>query len=200
MESKRDKEMGSEETSQETCNSLFPEEVLKRLLSFIDSKEDRNAVSLVCKGWYTAERLSRTRVFIGNCYSVSPEIVARRFPNVRSLTIKGKPRFSDFNLVPLNWGADIQSWLEVFASACTFLEELRLKRMTVSDESLDFLARSFPEFKALSLVSCDGFSTNGLASIASYCRYSFYLLICLFYSYCRARVDMLDHCCHFVDY
>lgn len=170
MEAKRKKEMGSEEQPQETRISPFPDEVLERVLSFVDSHKDRSAVSLVCKDWYTAERWSRTRIFIGNCYSVSPEIVARRFPNIRSFTIKGKPRFSDFNLVPPNWGADIHSWLVVFASAYPFLEELRLKRMAVSDESLDFLARSFPGFKALSIVSCDGFSSNGLASVASCCR------------------------------
>ncbi|KAK2988583.1 hypothetical protein RJ640_028274 [Escallonia rubra] len=31
----------------------------------------------------------------------------RRFPNIRSVTLKGKPRFSDFNLLPQNRGADI---------------------------------------------------------------------------------------------
>ncbi|KAJ6846610.1 protein AUXIN SIGNALING F-BOX 3-like [Iris pallida] len=170
MDTKKKKVIGEVENSQEIRVSPFPDEVLERVLSFVKSRKDRSAVSLVCKDWYTAERWSRTHVFIGNCYSVSPEIVARRFPKVRSLTIKGKPRFSDFNLLPPNWGADIDSWLAVFASAYPFLEELRLKRMTVSDESLEYLARSFPGFKALSLVSCDGFSTNGLASIASYCR------------------------------
>ncbi|KAJ6827355.1 protein AUXIN SIGNALING F-BOX 3-like [Iris pallida] len=170
MDAKKKKEMGEEEKPQEIRVSPFPDEVLERVLSFVQSHKDRSAVSLVCKDWYTAERWSRTHVFIGNCYSVSPEIVARRFPKVRTLTIKGKPRFSDFNLLPPNWGANIDSWLAVFASAYPFLEELRLKRMTVSDESLEYLARSFAGFKALSLVSCDGFSTNGLASIASYCR------------------------------
>ncbi|ONK74628.1 uncharacterized protein A4U43_C03F8450 [Asparagus officinalis] len=170
MEARRKKEMDSEEKPQEARFSLFPDEVLERILSFVNSRNDRSAVSLVCKDWYTAERWSRTHIFIGNCYSVSPEIVARRFPNIRSFTIKGKPRFSDFNLVPPNWGADIHPWLVAFASAYPFLEELRLKRMSVSDESLDFLARSFPGFKALSLVTCDGFSTKGLGSIASGCR------------------------------
>ncbi|KAK1260763.1 Protein TRANSPORT INHIBITOR RESPONSE 1 [Acorus gramineus] len=151
-------------------NLRFPDEVLERVLVFADSHKDRSSVSLVCKDWYTAERWSRTRVFIGNCYSVSPEIVVRRFPNIRSVTLKGKPRFSDFDLVPPNWGADISPWLVAFASAYPFLEELRLKRMAVTDESLDFLARSFTGFRALSLLSCDGFSTNGLASVASHCR------------------------------
>nr|GMC81518.1 protein TRANSPORT INHIBITOR RESPONSE 1-like [Ipomoea batatas] len=150
--------------------SAFPDEVLEKVLSFLESHKDRNSASLVCKDWYHAERWSRTKVFIGNCYSVSPEIVARRFPKIKSLTLKGKPRFSDFNLVPQNWGADIHAWLVVFARAYPLLEELRLKRMTVSDESLEFLATSFPSFKALSLLSCDGFSTDGIEAIATHCK------------------------------
>lgn len=159
----RDSPSSSELTS-------FPDEVLDRVLSLFKSHKDRSAVSLVCKDWYNAERWSRTHVFIGNCYSVSPEIVARRFPNIRSVTLKGKPRFSDFNLVPDDWGADIHAWLVVFAAKYPFLEELRLKRMAVSDESLEFLAASFPNFKSLSLLSCDGFSTNGLAAITTHCK------------------------------
>ncbi|CAH9059638.1 unnamed protein product [Cuscuta europaea] len=151
-------------------SSQFPDEVLEKVLSFLESHKDRNAASLVCKEWYSAERWSRTKVFIGNCYSVSPEIVARRFPRIKSITLKGKPRFSDFNLVPQNWGADIHAWLVVFAKAYPFLEELRLKRMTVSDESLQFLATSFPGFKAISLLSCDGFSTDGIKAIATHCK------------------------------
>lgn len=151
-------------------SSLFPDDVLEKVLSFLESHQDRNSASLVCKDWYEAERWSRTKVFIGNCYSVSPEIVAGRFPKIKSVTLKGKPRFSDFNLVPQDWGADIQAWLDVFARAYPFLEELRLKRMNITDESLAFLATSFPSFKALSLLSCDGFSTEGIESIATHCR------------------------------
>ncbi|CAN1165950.1 Protein TRANSPORT INHIBITOR RESPONSE 1 [Linum perenne] len=157
-------------TTTGSSSSLFPDEVLERVLSLVKSHKDRSSVSLVCKDWYSAESWSRSHVFIGNCYSVSPEIVVRRFPRIRSVTLKGKPRFSDFNLVPENWGADVQSWLEVFASEYPFLEELRLKRMRVTDKSLQFLALNFPNFKALSLLSCDGFSTCGLAAVASHCR------------------------------
>ncbi|QCD84274.1 protein TRANSPORT INHIBITOR RESPONSE 1-like [Vigna unguiculata] len=151
-------------------NSTFPDEVLERVLGMLKSRKDKSSVSLVCKEWYDAERWSRRSVFIGNCYSVSPEILTRRFPNIRSVTLKGKPRFSDFNLVPANWGANIDSWLVVFAEKYPWLEELRLKRMTVTDESLEYLSLSFPNFKALSLLSCDGFSTDGLASIATNCK------------------------------
>jgi transport inhibitor response 1 len=168
---KNQEESSSSDSDESTrVASSFPDEVLERVLAQLNSHKDRSSVSLVCKDWYDAERWSRTHVFIGNCYSVSPEIVTRRFPNVRSVTLKGKPRFSDFNLVPPNWGAQIHSWLLVFAAKYSFLEELRLKRMSVSDESLEFLALAFPNFKALSLLSCDGFSTDGLAAIATHCK------------------------------
>lgn len=150
--------------------SPFPDEVLEKVLSFIDSHKDRSSISLVRKDWYNAERWTRSKLFIGNCYAVSPEIVARRFRRIKSVTLKGKPRFSDFNMLPLDWGANVHSWLVMFAKVYPFLEELRLKRMTVTDESLELLAKSFPDFKALSLSSCDGFSENGLKAIASHCR------------------------------
>lgn len=168
MYSKRKKELAEKLEEKRVCT--FPDEVLELVLVNIKCHKDRSSVSLVCKDWYNAERWIRTHVFIGNCYSVSPQILVRRFPNIRSVVLKGKPRFSDFNLVPPNWGADIHAWLVVFASAYPFLEELRLKRMTVTDESLEFLAMSFPNFKALSLLSCDGFSTDGLAAIATHCK------------------------------
>ncbi|EYU27894.1 hypothetical protein ABFS82_13G114500 [Erythranthe guttata] len=148
----------------------FPDEVLEKVLSFVNSHKDRSSVSLVRKDWYNAERWTRSKLFIGNCYSVSPEIVARRFPRIKSVTLKGKPRFSDFNMLPRDWGANVHPWLVMFAKVYPFLEELRLKRMTVTDESLELLAKSFSGFKALSLSSCDGFTENGLKALASHCR------------------------------
>uniref|UniRef100_J3MCG3 Transport inhibitor response 1 domain-containing protein n=2 Tax=Oryza brachyantha TaxID=4533 RepID=J3MCG3_ORYBR len=43
--------------------------------------------------------------------------------------------------------------------------------MTVSDDDLGLIALSFPQFKELSMVCCDGFSTLGLAVIAERCRH-----------------------------
>ncbi|XP_022848176.1 protein TRANSPORT INHIBITOR RESPONSE 1-like [Olea europaea var. sylvestris] len=166
----KDSPSNSANTESTQSPSPFPDEVLEKVLSFLNSDKDRSSVSLVCKDWYNAERWTRTKLFIGNCYSVSPEIVARRFTKIKSVTLKGKPRFSDFNLVPQNWGADVHYWLLMFANVYPFLEELRLKRMTISDESLELLATSFPGFRALSLMSCDGFSTDGLKAIATHCR------------------------------
>ncbi|KAM7509312.1 hypothetical protein LguiA_019765 [Lonicera macranthoides] len=151
--------------------NYFPEEVLEHVFDFLTSHKDRNAVSLVCKSWYRVETFSRERVFIGNCYAICPERLIARFPRVRSLILKGKPHFADFNLVPPDWGGFVFPWIEAMAKGGVNLEELRLKRMVVSDESLELLSRSFPNFKSLVLVSCEGFTTDGLAAIASNCRF-----------------------------
>ncbi|CAI9108025.1 OLC1v1007535C2 [Oldenlandia corymbosa var. corymbosa] len=148
----------------------FPEEVLEHVFSFLSTDRDRNAVSLVCKSWYEIERWCRRKIFIGNCYAVSPGILIRRFPEVRSVELKGKPHFADFNLVPEGWGGYVDPWIVAMAGAYPWLEEIRLKRMVVSDESLELISKSFKNFKVLVLSSCEGFSTDGLASIAANCR------------------------------
>ncbi|KAI3749295.1 hypothetical protein L2E82_19902 [Cichorium intybus] len=149
---------------------LFPEEVLEHVFSFITSDKDRNVVSLVCKSWYETERWCRKRVFVGNCYAVSPSIMIRRFPEVRSVELKGKPHFADFNLVPEGWGGYACPWIAEMSRAYPWLEEIRLKRMVITDESLELISTSFKNFKVLVLSSCEGFSTDGLAAIAANCR------------------------------
>ncbi|KAG7970717.1 hypothetical protein I3843_07G098700 [Carya illinoinensis] len=148
----------------------FPEEVLEHVFSFIQSDEDRNAISEVCRSWHDIERWSRRRVFVGNCYAISPTMVIRRFPEVRSVKLKGKPHFADFNLVPEGWGGYVAPWISAMASAYPWLEEIRLKRMVITDESLELISKSFKNFKVLVLSSCEGFSTDGLAAIAANCR------------------------------
>ena len=154
----------------ETRMNYFPDEVIEHIFEFVTKQRDRNAVSLVCKSWYRIERFSRERVFIGNCYAISPQRVIARFPGLKSLTLKGKPHFADFNLVPHDWGGSVDPWIEALAQSRVGLEELRLKRMVLSDEILELLSRSFPNFKSLVLVSCEGFTTDGLAAIAANCR------------------------------
>ncbi|XP_028762296.1 protein TRANSPORT INHIBITOR RESPONSE 1 [Neltuma alba] len=148
----------------------FPEEVLEHVFSFIQSDRDRNVISLVCKSWYEIERCCRKRVFIGNCYAVSPAMVIKRFPEMRSISLKGKPHFADFNLVPEGWGGSVCPWIAAMAEAYPRLEEIRLKRMVITNESLELIAKSFKNFKVLVLSSCEGFSTDGLAAVAANCR------------------------------
>ncbi|KAJ9166507.1 hypothetical protein P3X46_021252 [Hevea brasiliensis] len=146
------------------------ENVLENVLCFLTSRRDRNAASLVCRSWYRVEALTRSDLFIGNCYAVSPRRATSRFTRIRSVTLKGKPRFADFNLMPPNWGAHFAPWVSAMAKAYPWLEKVHLKRMTVTDEDLAVLAESFFGFKELVLVCCDGFGTNGLAVVASRCR------------------------------
>ncbi|KAL6978431.1 GPI-anchored mannoprotein [Sarracenia purpurea var. burkii] len=148
----------------------FPEEVLEHVFSFVQSDKDRNAVSLVCKSWYEIERWCRRRIFVGNCYAVSPGIMIRRFPEVRSVELKGKPHFADYDLVPDGWGGYVYPWIAAMARAYPWLEEIRLKRMVITDETLELISRSFKNFKILVLFSCEGFTTDGLAAIAANCR------------------------------
>ncbi|KAH0452549.1 hypothetical protein IEQ34_019848 [Dendrobium chrysotoxum] len=147
------------------------ENVLENVLCFLTSRSDRNAASLVCKSWYRAEAQTRLELFIGNCYAVSPARAIDRFRRVRSLVLKGKPRFADFNLVPMGWGARLYPWVVAMAPAYPWLERICLKRMTVTDADLVLLARSFPSFRDLSLICCDGFTTIGLAAVAGNCRH-----------------------------
>ncbi|KAF3435303.1 hypothetical protein FNV43_RR22390 [Rhamnella rubrinervis] len=150
--------------------NYFPDEVLEQVFDFVTSHRDRNSLSLVCKSWYKLERFSRLKVFIGNCYAISPERTIDRFPGLKSLTLKGKPHFADFNLVPYDWGGYVYPWIQALARNRIGLEELRLKRMVVSDESLELLSRAFENFKSLVLDNCEGFTTGGLAAIAANCR------------------------------
>ncbi|EES09791.1 hypothetical protein BDA96_05G138600 [Sorghum bicolor] len=151
--------------------AYFPEEVVEYILGYVTSHRDRNAASLVCRVWYDIERRGRRSVLVSNCYAVHPERVHMRFPNMRALSVKGKPHFADFNLVPAGWGASAEPWVDACARACPGLEELRLKRMVVTDECLKLLSCSFTNFESLVLVCCEGFSTAGLANIATNCRF-----------------------------
>lgn len=146
------------------------ENVLENVLHFLTSRQDRNAASLVCKSWYRAEALTRSELFIGNCYAVAPRRATARFTRVRSVVIKGKPRFADFDLMPPGWGAHFSPWVTAMAKAYPCLEKVYLKRMSVTDDDLVLLAESFPCFKELVLVCCEGFGTSGLAAVASKCR------------------------------
>ncbi|CAH2078079.1 unnamed protein product [Thlaspi arvense] len=156
--------------AQPPCPDHVLENVLENVLQFLTSRCDRNAVSLVCRSWYRVEAQTRFEVFIGNCYSLSPARLARRFKRVRSLVLKGKPRFADFNLMPSDWGAQFAPWVAATAKAYPWLEKVNLKRIIVTDDDLALLAQSFPGFKELILLCCEGFGTSGLAVVANKCR------------------------------
>ncbi|KAJ8426647.1 hypothetical protein Cgig2_029831 [Carnegiea gigantea] len=148
------------------CPDQVLENVLENVLQFLTCRRDRNAASLVCKSWYRAEAMTRSELFIGNCYAVAPGRATARFHRITAVVIKGKPRFADFGLMPINWGAHSTRWLTAFAGAYPFLEKIYLKRMSVTDDDLGLIANSFSCLKELTLVCCEGFGTSGLAVLA----------------------------------
>lgn len=109
-------------------------------------------------------------MFIGNCYAVGPDRVIARFPNIRSLTIKGMPRVGDASWVPRNRGGSVHKWVVGLVEKCPGLEGLRLKRMVVLDETLVMVSTDFANFKCLVLEGCVGFTGKGLDAIATNCR------------------------------
>ncbi|KAL6011727.1 Protein AUXIN SIGNALING F-BOX 3 [Asimina triloba] len=146
---------------------FFQDEILVLIFNYLSSHQDRNSASQVCKSWFEVERWCRRRVFVRNCYTVGPARVVDRFPRLVSLTVKGRPRL---DWLPRDWGGSVEGWIAAVAESCPLLEELRLKRMVVSDDSLKRLSWSFPDLKALVLFGCRGFTTDGLAVIAANCR------------------------------
>ncbi|XP_072954102.1 transport inhibitor response 1-like protein Os05g0150500 [Typha angustifolia] len=150
--------------------AMFPDEVWEHVFSFLPSDADRNAAAASCHAWLRIERRSRRRVFVGNCYAVAPAVAVARFPEARAVEVKGKPHFADFDLVPGDWGGGADEWVAAMAEGWPQLEELRFKRMVVSDDCLEVIARSFRNFRVLGLAFCEGFSTAGLAAIAANCR------------------------------
>lgn len=156
----------SNPVTQPPCPDHVLENVLENVLQFPTSRFDRNAVSLVCRSWYLVEAQTRFEVFIGNCYSLSPARLTRRFKRVNSLVLKGKPRRADLSLIPPDWGAQFAPWVAATAKAYPWLEKVNLK----PDDDLALLAESFPGFKELTLLCCEGFGTTGIAIVANKCR------------------------------
>ncbi|RWW57258.1 hypothetical protein BHE74_00036001 [Ensete ventricosum] len=147
---------------------------LEFVLGYMDDPRDREAVSLVCKKWYQIDALSRKHVTIAISYSTSPDRLRRRFPNLESLKLKGKPRAAMFNLIPEDWGGYAGPWVREIAEAFNCLKSLHLRRMIVKDEDITVLVKARGHMlESLKLDKCSGFSTDALLLVARSCRYSF---------------------------
>ncbi|KAL3698701.1 hypothetical protein R1sor_012777 [Riccia sorocarpa] len=148
------------------------DETLGCIFAHLDNPADRSAVSLVCRQWRRVDANTRKSVCIANCYSVSPATLSRRFPNLHSLKVKGKPRATDYQLLIPNWGGYASPWVEEVArSYSQKLQSLWLRRMHVTDADLTLLAHSCAEsLHTLKLHKCSGFSSAGIYEIAAHCR------------------------------
>ncbi|THU68000.1 hypothetical protein C4D60_Mb05t30630 [Musa balbisiana] len=144
---------------------------LERVMAYVDDPRDREAISLVCKKWYRIDALSRKHVTVAICYSTTPDRLLRRFLNLESLKLKGKPRAAMFNLIPEDWGGYAGPWIRGLVHALDCLKALHFRRMIVSDEDIDALVRARGNvLKSLKLDKCSGFSTDGLLLIARSCK------------------------------
>jgi hypothetical protein len=155
------------------CSLLqLPDEVLKRIIDWLGNPVDRNALSLACKRLNVVEGQARETVLVSNCYAVQPMTLVSRFPNARSITIKGKPRMVDFSFFPHAevWGAYAAPWVEVLVTFYRPIRHLKMKRMTISDADLGRLVSVCGEsLQELELEKCSGFNTGGLDVIARAC-------------------------------
>ncbi|KAL0359206.1 UNVERIFIED_CONTAM: Coronatine-insensitive protein 1 [Sesamum angustifolium] len=98
--------------------------------------------------------------------------LSRRFPQLESLKLKGKPRAAMFNLIDEDWGGYVTPWVEEVIGAFGRMKALHFRRMIVSDADLELLAtsRAGDLLEVLKLDKCSGFTTNGLLHIGRFCR------------------------------
>lgn len=141
------------------------------VIPYIQESRDRDAASLVCRRWYEIDAVTRKHVTMALCYTATPQQLSRRFPHLRSLKLKGKPRAAMFSLIPENWGGYVTPWVEEIARSFPQLNTLHFRRMIVTDADLEMLARTRANLlQILKLDKCSGFSTDGLLHICRSCR------------------------------
>lgn len=121
------------------CLSL--DETLECIFSHLTDPEDRASASLVCKHWHRIDGKTRKYVSVSNCYSISPLMLSKRFPNLEKFKIKGKPRAVEFNLLVDHWGGYAGTWVKEIVRAYPRLHSLHFRRMDVSDDDLAILAQ-----------------------------------------------------------
>ncbi|XP_051142672.1 coronatine-insensitive protein 1-like [Andrographis paniculata] len=141
------------------------------VIPYVEDARDRDAASLVCKRWYEIDRITRKHVTMALCYTATPEQLSRRFPQLESLKLKGKPRAAMFNLIPEDWGGYVTAWVDEIVRSFPQMKSLHFRRMIVRDSDLELLAVSTGRIlEVLRLDKCSGFSTDGLLHIGRYCR------------------------------
>ena len=72
------------------------------MIGNLEDITDHNVVSLFCKMWYHVDALTRKHVTIAFYYTITPLYLSSQFLGLESLKLKGKPRASMFNLIPLD--------------------------------------------------------------------------------------------------
>jgi len=117
------------------------------------------------------EGATRKQIYIPNCYSILPSGLPKRFKDLQSIKLKGKPRASEFDILEKDWGGHTGPWVQEIVRSYPKLQSLHLRRMEVCDEDLELLARGCTSLQVLKLDKCKGFTTMGLQVIAQSCRF-----------------------------
>ncbi|KAL9421618.1 hypothetical protein AB3S75_033986 [Citrus x aurantiifolia] len=154
-------------------NSGMPDmdTVFECVIPYVEDPKDRDAISLVCRRWYELDATTRRHITIALCYTTTPARLRRRFRNLESLKLKGKPRAAMFNLIPEDWGGYVTPWVEEIAASFNSLKSIHFRRMIVRDSDLEVLAKTRGKnLLVLKLDKCCGFSTDGLLHVSRSCR------------------------------
>jgi len=158
------------------------DDVIEQVMTYITDPKDRDSASLVCRRWFKIDSETREHVTMALCYTATPDRLSRRFPNLRSLKLKGKPRAAMFNLIPENWGGYVTPWVTEISNNLRQLKSVHFRRMIVSDLDLDRLAKArADDLETLKLDKCSGFTTDGLLSIVTHCRYTYFSVSCSYF-------------------
>ncbi|GAB2234177.1 hypothetical protein Droror1_Dr00003415 [Drosera rotundifolia] len=132
--------------------------VLETILHHLPSPRDLNTCSLVCRSWYLTDSYTRHHLTIPNVYSVSPARVSLRFPNLRSVSLKGRPRFSDFELMCPDPSQIVAQFPQ--------LQTLRLSKcFGVTDLGLKPLVETY-KLSLLIIEDCPSISSRGVRGTA----------------------------------
>lgn len=155
-----------------SCNTGVYDTVWECVIPYVKDPRDRDALSLVCKRWCAVDAITRKHVTMALCYTAMPQRLSRRFPQLESLKLKGKPRAAMFNLIPEDWGGYVTPWVEEIVRSFGKMKALHFRRMIVKDSDLELLANSAAGkvLEVLKLDKCSGFSTDGLLLIGRLCR------------------------------
>ncbi|XP_073042277.1 coronatine-insensitive protein 1-like [Primulina eburnea] len=155
-----------------SCSTGVYDTVWECVIPYVKDPRDRDAVSLVCKRWCAIDAITRKHVTMALCYTAKPQRLSRRFPQLESLKLKGKPRAAMFNLIPEDWGGYVTPWVEEIVRSFGKMKALHFRRMIVKDSDLELLANSAAGkvLEVLKLDKCSGFSTDGLLHIGRLCR------------------------------
>ncbi|CAN1821651.1 F-box/LRR-repeat protein 4, partial [Linum perenne] len=152
-------------------NTLFPDEIILEIFHRLDSKQARDACSIVCKRWLSLERLSRTTLLIGA--SGNPDffihLLSTRFPNITTIHIDERLSIS----LPVQLGRKRRKGINgsYFKLRSMFQEDLpdseQFNSFCLSDGGLiTLLSDQFPALEHLSLIWCSNISSLGLVSLA----------------------------------